>query len=443
MNHRTYLLVLYALLLPSTVWAFQSRPVDKLVAEGMTLKSKGKHTEAIQRFKQALTSDPKNESALVGLGRTYGAKGDYKSAEKTFKKAIKLHRQSVNAHRYLALTFLRKNNLKDAEKYARKATKIAPKQWDTHHALAEIQLARRKWNAAIKSEKKVLKLDKKNLHGHTGLIAAYQAKYQQTLATLQRKLRQPQGREESEALQKKMTTKAMGNLKKAAKYARSATQIVPNMIEPRIKLAELLAMQGKRKKGLQTLKDAEKVMSQRIQHIALIATAFTFLGSPKDAARLYQEHLKRQPDSAIGHAGIAEVLVKMKKLKKAHTHATKAAQLAPTNPLPHQILGVIAALKKDTKSAEAEYRLAINYAPKALALQMRLDLAMLLIDMGKDNKAIAEFETVLKKAPKTSRLSRGLCQLYRKTKTSNSKSKKVCTAACAEVGIAPADCLIP
>jgi tetratricopeptide (TPR) repeat protein len=410
MNHRTCLLILYALILPNTVWAFQSRPADELITEGMTLKSEGKHTEAIQRFKQALTTDPQNESALVGLGRTYGAKGDYKAAEKTFKRAIKHHSKSVDAHRYLALTYLRRNNLKDAEKYAKKAAKFAPKQWDTHHALAEILLARRKWNAAIKAEKKVLKLDKKNLHAHTGLIAAYQAKEQ---------------------------------FGKAAKYARQASKIVPKMLEPRVKLAELYAMHGKRKKGLQTLKDAEKIMGKRIQHVALMATAFTFLGSPKDAARLYRAHLKTSPNSAIGHAGLSEVLVKMKKFKAAHKHASKAAELVPKNPLPHQLLGIIAALKKDNTTAESEYRVAIKLAPKALALQLRLDLAMLLVDMGKAKKAITEFEAVLGKAPKTRNLRRGLCQLYRKTNTKSKKSNQVCVAACKEVGITKADCMMP
>jgi len=406
-----YLLVVpLALSLCNTAWAGDGNTIKELVSEAFALKDKGQFTEAIEKFESALNKSPKNEQALIGLGRTYGAKRDYKTAEKTFRKAIKHHPRSVSAHRYLSLTYLWTQQLAKAEKTAKKATKLAPKNWETFHSLAEIQITRRRWDAAIKSEKKVLKLDSRNLHACTGLIRAYQAK---------------------------------GKLKKASKYARKAADIAPKMMEPRIKLAELYAMQGKREKGIKTLKEAEPLLDGQIRRIAILATSFVLLGANDDAARLYSAFLKKNPDSAIGHSALAEVRVKQKKFDAAKRQAEKARKLDPKSPMPYQILGVVAALKKNNAETEKNYTKAIELASEPMRTRLRFELAMLFVEMQKAEKAIDEFEEILKKHPDANQISRPLCQLYRQVKRTSTRSRKVCLKACKEVSIAPKDCSIP
>jgi len=408
--HRYITLIALSLFLCHTAWAGESPTIEQLVAEGMTLKDQGKFTEAEARFETALKRSPKSEIALIGLGRTYGAQGAYKKAENAFLKAIKSHPRSLSAHRFLSLTYMGSRKMAKAEKFAKKAVKLAPKDWETLHGLAEIQIARQRWDAAIKTEKKVLKLDPKNLHACTGLIRSYQSK---------------------------------ADYKRASKYARKATQIAPKLLEPRIKLAELYALQGKRKRGVSTLKEAETLLEGQIRRIAILATSYVFLGANENAAKLYSDYVKKNPKSAIGHAALAEIRVKQKKFKAAEKHARLSKDLDPKSPMPYQILGVVAALKKDYPNTEKYYTKAIQYAPKPLEIRLRYEFGMLLLEMKKPNKAIIEFETILKKFPDAEQINRPLCQLYRQLKRSGTRSKKVCLAACKQVSIAPKDCSLP
>lgn len=128
MNHQLYLLILYTLIIPNTIYTFQNPTINKIITKKLTLKNKNKFNKTIKHFKQILTTNPNNKSTLIKLKHTYNTKNTYKKTTKTFKLTIKHHNKSINTHHYLTLTYLQKNNLKNTKKYTKKTTKITPKQ---------------------------------------------------------------------------------------------------------------------------------------------------------------------------------------------------------------------------------------------------------------------------------------------------------------------------
>lgn len=132
----------------------------ELIKEGIALNDKGKYTEAIEKYDEAIKTDPDNlngpyEKALtlvsIGkgtdaipilekvaatntmpaaydlLGGIYDDKGEFDKALNYYKQGIKLFPQYAQLKLNLSLAYMRQKNFTDAERLAIEAIKLRPK----------------------------------------------------------------------------------------------------------------------------------------------------------------------------------------------------------------------------------------------------------------------------------------------------------------------------
>lgn len=69
--------------------AAQGPPKDPLVTEGIALHDKGEYDKAIEKYKEALSLDPKNTGALYEMMYSYFSKQDYKEALRLSEEGAK------------------------------------------------------------------------------------------------------------------------------------------------------------------------------------------------------------------------------------------------------------------------------------------------------------------------------------------------------------------
>lgn len=382
--------------------------VDALVESAMTAKNAGKFDAAIKTLEAALQMAPRSEKVLIALGRTHGAQGDLKKAADFLERALTVNPKSVPANRFLSLTYARLGQGKKALQYAETAVKHGPDVWEAHHQLAELYLMSGQTKKAVASAKYVIKLKPKMADAHRSMAAVY---------------------------------RATGKLSKAAKAAKKAVKLAPNGLANRLTLAGIYTEQKNITSAKRELKKAEKIGTGHLRALETIAAAYTLIGESKDALRIYKGLVKDHPKSFTVQLAMANLYLLTGAVDKAKGHANKAKAIEPKAAEPHQVLGLCAAAKKDFKGAEVSLRKAISLQPKNY--ELRLALAGLYAQTNQLPKSAIEFEAVLAAVPKARGIRSPLCQVYRALKKSGEGPKKMCLAACKEVGIAPKDCATP
>ena len=140
---------------PATVAApaAGSGNAEELARQGWQLWQKGRMTEAIAKFSEAVKVDPKDANSWNGLGWASFNSGKFPEAEKAFRQAVALspeHPAALNGLGQLALA-QRKYDL--AEKYLLKAAPQAPAAW---YGLARLYLLQGKFAEAEKWAQKIV-----------------------------------------------------------------------------------------------------------------------------------------------------------------------------------------------------------------------------------------------------------------------------------------------
>ena len=399
----------FAFMAVCPVMAFASdSKADALVETALEAKRAGKLDAAVATLETALELQPDHNGALLALGRTYGAKQDYAKARRYLQKLLRVAPKSVDGHRFLALTWLREGRVKEALESAQKAKEIAPKKWQTYELLTQIHIQSGDVGAAIKSEKMVVKYNPKGVEGHLGLALLYRAK------------------------------KAYG---KAERHLRKAIKIAPKDLGPLMTLAGVKAEQGEVDASKTLLRKAEKLAKSSLRALETVGQAYMVIGDGKAAMRIYKRALSIDDSSLGALVALANLNLLNGDTKKAQSLSTKAMKLEPRLPEPYKVQALIAASKKEFDKSEAILKKGIKAAPANAQLDLRGVLAQLYANQKKLNKAITQFEVILKQAPKAQGVRTPLCQLYRQQKVKSGKT--VCLEACEEVGISRKDCALP
>ncbi len=92
---------------------------------GFYLKAVGRHTEAIEKCRQAQKLDPLSPFAHVSLGYAYYFAGDYEKAIEECRKALEMDKNSTFAYRNLGLAYLQQGNLEKAIEALSNAVKFS------------------------------------------------------------------------------------------------------------------------------------------------------------------------------------------------------------------------------------------------------------------------------------------------------------------------------
>ena len=238
---------------------------------------------------------------------------------------------------------------------------------------------------------------------------------------------------------------ALKDLSTAASYFHKATELNPKHAEAQLKLAELLS--GGRDKAMveeaqKRTKDVLALLPEDTDALDVLAFTELRLGQPDSAEEHLKEALRKSPDSLRSSIALAQSRLARKDVSGAEEALKQAAAQAPKSPDPRVYLGGFYLGLGKMEEAEHEYRRALEIDPKhgpALlslgAMQIRaghLDQAdqtyrsvsalpdkqykpihaLFLLQSGKGDQAVAEFEKLAQSNPDDRSLRTDLVRAY-------------------------------
>lgn len=154
--------------------AAQGPPQDPLVTEGIALHDKGEYDKAIEKYKEALSLDPKNTGALYEMMYSYFAKHDYKEALRLSEEGAK------EKGRLRPAFFMMMGNAQDqlgnpaaAIKAYEAGLKESPNDSLLHFNLGVTLYGQEEWKKARKSLERDVMLNPAHSGGHLRLAMTY------------------------------------------------------------------------------------------------------------------------------------------------------------------------------------------------------------------------------------------------------------------------------
>jgi tetratricopeptide (TPR) repeat protein len=126
---------------------------------GLLVGQEGRHTEAVQRFREALKQLPGNYQCLLSLGQSLLALRDGPQAVSVNEGAVRLRPDDSQAQVQLGFSYLLVGRLDDAEKHLKETIALDPANYlYPQLALAEIYSLRRDYEALAQQLEEFLKL---------------------------------------------------------------------------------------------------------------------------------------------------------------------------------------------------------------------------------------------------------------------------------------------
>ena len=131
----------------------------------------------------------------------------------------------------------------------------------------------------------------------------------------------------------------------------------------------------------------------------------------KEAAAEFQQAIHSNPKNSQAYAGLGVALTRLGNTDEAETAFNEAIRLDPQNVQAHYYLGLMAAESQHLEDATKELKLPWSSNPILRKRAWRLALA--LEESGQIKDAIGEYQTVLKRNPKSAEAHNGLGQRLR------------------------------
>jgi cellulose synthase operon protein C len=393
-----------------------------------------KPDDARKRFESVLAADPKNIQAMLALAELRATNGGtQEEVAGLIEKAVTANPSEAAPRLALIQYHLKSKNIKKALTAASDAAAAIPDKpeildalgrtqqasGDTNQALitynklaamqpasplpqmrvAEIHLATKNKDEAARSLRKALEIKPDLIEAQRGLIMlAMDAKKSADALALARQVQQQRPKEAAGFIFE-------GDIRAVDKAWPEAITVYRNGLkqiaapELAIKLHAALLASGNaaeaEKMAATWMKEHPKDVAFRL-HRGDVATARKEYAT---AAQFYREALEVQPNNPTLLNNLAWVSGQLK-APKAIEYAEKANQLSPNQPPFMDTLAMLLANKGETAKAIELLRNALGIAPQATAIQ--LNLAKVLISVGKKDEARKELDAIAKLGSKFS-----------------------------------------
>jgi tetratricopeptide (TPR) repeat protein len=238
---------------------------------------------------------------------------------------------------------------------------------------------------------------------------------------------------------------ASRDINTAGSYFHKATELNPKHAGAQLKLAELMSTSQAKdmvEEAQKRTKDVLALLPEDTDALDVLAFTELRLGQPDSAEAHLKEALRKSPNSLRSSIALAQSRMARKDVAGAEEALKQAAAQAPKSPEPRDYLGGFYLALGKTAEAEHEYRQALEIDPKhgpallaLAAMQMRAGHAdqaeqtyrlisalpekqykpihaLFLLQTGKRDQAVAEFEKLVKSDPDDRNLRTDLVRAY-------------------------------
>ncbi len=126
--------------------------------------------------------------------------------------------------------------------------------------------------------------------------------------------------------------------------------------------------------------------SDALRQLYLSALSMSRAGQLQEAAKQYQEVIRRDPDQAIYHADLSYVWMRLQEAALAKASALESLRLSKENPVPYLVLGMIAQSENDHKNALEYLETANKRAPDYAFVHLQLARSYHAVAMAEKEK---------------------------------------------------------
>ncbi len=341
-----------------------------------------KAPETLRQLLDAIADHP-TAGAYNTLGALFAQQGLDACALSSFEAALHLDPKNWEARYNLAIALIKRGDRKRAEQELRAAIAEKPDSASAHHALATLLEAEKKLPEATAEYQAVLSADPKYPLGAIDLahILAAQKKFDEAIGVLNEALKLSPSSEETVSLEAAVGVvyAQSGDFSKAIETLRRSAADHPHSAEAHLALGTVLAQQGgtSNDDAIAEFREALRIEPNAPAKLAL-GHALLEQKNYADALPMLEEYVESQPNDAQGFHFEGLAYGGLDEWNKAGEAFLKAARLAP-----------------------ADY-------------EIRKDLALALVHVGRTDDAIHEFEAAEKISPKEPEVHQQLAALYEK-----------------------------
>lgn len=374
-------------------------PLSSQVAEAHTLLATAyleteAYDDAAKHFSKAIEISPDAKENQLGLAITQRKKKDYDVALKTVAELIKKYPEWKSAYVEQGELFLQMNRVGDAEKSFTKAISLGTNSNYTAAKLAEYYTAN---NDLTKAKT----LYQQIIASGTAIPQIY-VKFAELMRSendlksgvpilLEGTKKYPQSSYLHFRLANELAT--LRQYAQALSSIEQADQLQPNDASILRSYSLILSKLGKTADAASKAGQLYKLPNAGTPEALFYATQLQANNQLQDAAGIYTQIVKSEPENLIALNNLANALAGQGKLPEAETHARKANQLAKDNAQIMDTLGWIMYQQKRYSEAAEIFAQAIKVAPKAAVIHYHA--GVVLDDSGKDADAIPRLKQAL------------------------------------------------
>ncbi|MDT3706972.1 MAG: PEP-CTERM system TPR-repeat protein PrsT [Thiobacillus sp.] len=345
------------------------------------LLDKGDRAGARKALEQALAIDPKFYLAAVNLARLDMLEQKPEAARKRFDSILAADKNNVKAMMALADLAMAEKREKDYVKWLEKASKADPKAMEPRSALVRYYLKNKENQKALNLAQDTANNANADSLAAMGLLGSVQM--------------------------------ATGDNAAAIETFNSLTLKAPRSPDAYLRLALAQIADKKLDPARDSLKKAIRIKPDFLQaHDTLIGLELADK-KPGAALQIAREIQAQQPKSPFGFEREADILLSQKQFPQAAKAYEQAMTKQPSSAMLIKLHRALF-LSGDDKSAEQRFNAWLKRNPKDVSA--RAYAAEFYMETQRDRDAIAQYEDLLKLAPRNALALNNLANLYQRAK---------------------------
>jgi len=349
--------------------------------------SAGRRDDAEKQVAEVLKENPRSSEALLLRGKMALQRGNGKEAIQDFRTVLKDQPEVAEVHALLGQAYLATSETVLARESLERAVALNPRMADAQIALAALDSSSGKLKEARTRVEELLKQDPNNL-AILSVLLNLQAEERDWAATDRTlSLARTAGANSAAAdLTEGRLYQARGELDQARAAFERAAKRYPDAPEPLIALIKLDFQQGKTAQAKQRL---EQVLANNPSHpyaSGLLGELALLGGDQVTAESRFREAVQRKPDWVQPWLHLATIKLSQKKSDEAREVLESGLKAIPKSEEMRLLLATTLSEAGQVDRAIQEYEVLLKQNPRAIVAAN--NLASLLIDLKGDQKSL-------------------------------------------------------
>jgi len=320
---------------------------------------------------------PESAERLLEAGVACHGDGDRAGAETLFRQALTLEPDNPTALYLLGLARFEAGEAAEAESLIRRLADLKPDHAQALFTLASIRHWRDDRTGAITAYRRVLEIEPTHAAGLIGIARALSETGAHGEALVAAELAVAQAPGDSSAhMALAAALRGLGQVLRAADTFAAAADLSPELVGAHVGLSLALADAGEAERAKASALRAVAIDPNLCDAWLALGTALRGMHDPKAAADAFAHALALDPDRIVAHLNRGLALIELEKPRDAAAHLHRVLELDPTSATAHANLSSLYYLADRKEQAKAHAQRALAIDPNLMSAHQNLAALM-------------------------------------------------------------------